>query len=237
MTKVGVHELAKELGVESKVVLAQLREMGEFVKSASSTIPPHVVRRFRVVYGAGMPAPRQPQTPPAPYRQPRPAAQFERRIRPNPFASSRPGPVDPKLAEAARMLGVPVHELKPAKDDRPRRRREQEGRPITSWDEHFFTDAERRRWQAEGLGVDDGRLAWDLAQRGVAPEDLRLRVPGRRVVEAIRGGEPVAMVVAELLEVKRQQQTGGPAPAGHGEAPVTVATGAWRWSFSSSRPP
>ena len=32
--KARVHELAKELGVESKTVLAKLKEMGEFVKSA-----------------------------------------------------------------------------------------------------------------------------------------------------------------------------------------------------------
>ena len=35
MAKVRVHELAKEFGVESKVVLTKLNEMGEFVKSAS----------------------------------------------------------------------------------------------------------------------------------------------------------------------------------------------------------
>src|SRR5688572_12568955 len=42
-----VHELAKELGVESKVVLAKLQEMGEYVKSASSTIEAPVARRLR----------------------------------------------------------------------------------------------------------------------------------------------------------------------------------------------
>ena len=36
--KARVHELAKELGVESKTVLAKLKELGEFVKSASSTV-------------------------------------------------------------------------------------------------------------------------------------------------------------------------------------------------------
>src|SRR5690606_19399024 len=42
-----VHELAKELGVESKTVLAKLQEMGEYVKSASSTIEAPVARRLR----------------------------------------------------------------------------------------------------------------------------------------------------------------------------------------------
>ena len=47
MAKVRVYELAKELGVESKVVLAKLQEMGEFVRSASSTVEAPVVRRLR----------------------------------------------------------------------------------------------------------------------------------------------------------------------------------------------
>ena len=37
MAKVRVYELAKELGVESKTVMAKLNELGEFVRSASST--------------------------------------------------------------------------------------------------------------------------------------------------------------------------------------------------------
>ncbi len=47
MAKVRVHELAKELGVSSKTLLAHLKEMGEFVKSASSTIEAPVVRRVQ----------------------------------------------------------------------------------------------------------------------------------------------------------------------------------------------
>ena len=38
MAKVRVYELAKEFGVESKAVMAKLQELGEFVRSASSTI-------------------------------------------------------------------------------------------------------------------------------------------------------------------------------------------------------
>jgi len=43
-----VHELAKELDVTSKVVLERLKELGEFVKSASSTVEAPVARRLRV---------------------------------------------------------------------------------------------------------------------------------------------------------------------------------------------
>ena len=38
MAKVRVYELAKELGVDSKALMAKLSELGEFVRSASSTI-------------------------------------------------------------------------------------------------------------------------------------------------------------------------------------------------------
>ena len=47
--KARVHELAKELGLESKNVLAWLKENGEFVKSASSTIEAPVARKLREV--------------------------------------------------------------------------------------------------------------------------------------------------------------------------------------------
>ena len=55
--KARVHELAKELGVTSKEVLARLNEQGEFVKSASSTVEAPVARRLRESFGGGKPAP------------------------------------------------------------------------------------------------------------------------------------------------------------------------------------
>jgi translation initiation factor IF-2 len=51
VAKTRVHELAKEFGVESKFVLEKLKEMGEFVKSASSTVEPPVEMRFKKQYG------------------------------------------------------------------------------------------------------------------------------------------------------------------------------------------
>src|SRR3954464_13959764 len=76
--KARVHELAKEFGVDSKTVLATLKEQGEFVKSASSTVEAPVARRLREALGAATgagngaagPAPH----PAAPPSAPRPAA-------------------------------------------------------------------------------------------------------------------------------------------------------------------
>ncbi|MDO5633669.1 MAG: translation initiation factor IF-2 [Micrococcus sp.] len=50
MAKVRVHELAKELGITSKEALSTLKELGEFVSSASSTIEPPVVKKLRTAY-------------------------------------------------------------------------------------------------------------------------------------------------------------------------------------------
>ena len=52
MAKVRVYELAKELGIESKVLVTKLQDMGEFVRSASSTVEAPVVRKLREAYPA-----------------------------------------------------------------------------------------------------------------------------------------------------------------------------------------
>ncbi|EMY32600.1 translation initiation factor IF-2, partial [Arthrobacter crystallopoietes BAB-32] len=52
MAKVRVHELAKELGITSKDAVAKLQELGEFVRSASSTIEAPVVKKLRDAYPA-----------------------------------------------------------------------------------------------------------------------------------------------------------------------------------------
>ncbi|GAB3581383.1 hypothetical protein GCM10027406_22460 [Leifsonia lichenia] len=47
-----VHEVATELGVDSKIALAKLKEMGEFVKGPSSSIEPPVARKLRAALEA-----------------------------------------------------------------------------------------------------------------------------------------------------------------------------------------
>jgi len=81
VAKVRVYELAKELGVESKTMMAKLNELGEFVRSASSTIEPPVVRKLRDLYPAGSTA-----------TQAKPAAKP---------AAARPAAPKPPAAEAA----------------------------------------------------------------------------------------------------------------------------------------
>ncbi|WP_407566866.1 translation initiation factor IF-2 [Polymorphospora sp. A560] len=91
--KARVHELAKELGVESKTVLAKLKEMGEFVKSASSTVEAPVARRLR---GAFVASSEQPSAPAAPTPA-APSPGSPARISAKPMPPRRPAPpVRPK---------------------------------------------------------------------------------------------------------------------------------------------
>ena len=67
-----VHEIAAELGVDSKVALAKLQELGEFVKSSASSIAPPVARKLRAALEADgvvkmpEPAPEKPAAAKAP---------------------------------------------------------------------------------------------------------------------------------------------------------------------------
>lgn len=47
VAKPRIYELAKEFGLDNKTLIQILKDMGEFVKSASSTVEPPVVRRLR----------------------------------------------------------------------------------------------------------------------------------------------------------------------------------------------
>ncbi|MFC8274856.1 translation initiation factor IF-2 [Streptomyces sp. NPDC057271] len=113
MAKVRVYELAKEFGVESKVVMAKLQELGEFVRSASSTIEAPVVRKLTdALQGPGGGAGKTAAKPGAPRKAApsKPAA-------PSPAAAARPaapkpGAPAPKPAPAA--PSAPVTPAAPA---------------------------------------------------------------------------------------------------------------------------
>ena len=69
MAKVRVYELAKELGLESKELLAKLQEVGEFVRSASSTVEAPVVRKLMDKFPDLVPAEAAPKAKKAPAKK------------------------------------------------------------------------------------------------------------------------------------------------------------------------
>ncbi|MHA7276575.1 translation initiation factor IF-2 [Arthrobacter sp. Hz1] len=94
MAKVRVHELAKELGITSKDAVAKLQELGEFVRSASSTIEAPVVKKLRGAF-PDAPVAAKPAAEPAPGKAaPAPAT--------TPAATpNAPTPASPKAATPA----------------------------------------------------------------------------------------------------------------------------------------
>ena len=107
MSKVRVHELAKQLGMESKVVLAKLQEMGEFVRSASSTVEAPVVRKLIEMY---------PDAKPAEEKKPAKKAVAKK------AAAKSKGEVTPEqAAELAAELGVDIVALKAAQEEKAER--------------------------------------------------------------------------------------------------------------------
>jgi translation initiation factor IF-2 len=90
-----VHEIASELGVDSKVALAKLKELGEFVKSPSSTIEPPVARKLRAALAAEGSS------------DAKPAASAAR-------PGARPGPVRPAATPGARPSGPTPGPARPA---------------------------------------------------------------------------------------------------------------------------
>ena len=81
-----VYDIAKELGIDSKVALAKLQELGEFVKSGSSTIAPPVAKKLREAFPDAKPVVAEPKAAPA---------------SPAPAAPAAPAPAAPEVPKAA----------------------------------------------------------------------------------------------------------------------------------------
>lgn len=100
MAKPRVHEIASELGVDSKVALAKLKELGEFVKSPSSTIEPPVARKLRAALAAEGSSGSSDAKPAAPAARP--------------GSGARPGPARPAATPGARPSGPTPGPAKPS---------------------------------------------------------------------------------------------------------------------------
>ncbi|MGF9663485.1 translation initiation factor IF-2 [Arthrobacter crystallopoietes] len=122
MAKVRVHELAKELGITSKDAVAKLQELGEFVRSASSTIEAPVVRKLRNAFpAAGAKGAAAPAERPAPAGRPAPGPKPGAAPSPRPGAKPSPAPAASQPAEPAAPTApsAPVEPQAPAAQAAP----------------------------------------------------------------------------------------------------------------------
>ncbi|GAA2523105.1 translation initiation factor IF-2 [Rarobacter incanus] len=110
MAKVRVYELAKELGKSSKEVMAKLTELGEFVRSASSTIEPPVVRKLKDAFPSEAPA----QAAATPVVQAASEAKSPERAAAAPQAApAAPQPATNAAATPAQKAATPAPGVKP----------------------------------------------------------------------------------------------------------------------------
>jgi translation initiation factor IF-2 len=104
---VRVHELAKELGVPSKDILAALEEMGYSGRTASSAVPDEAVPRLRASGGKVVPGakPKAATVAPLPERRPEP--------RPEPEAAATAGAPGDGNGKIGDVVAVPEAETEP----------------------------------------------------------------------------------------------------------------------------
>ncbi|MDP4972222.1 MAG: translation initiation factor IF-2, partial [Pontimonas sp.] len=103
--KARVHEIAAELGIDSKRTLEKLKEIGEFVKGPSSTVEPPVVRKLKAAFAEEgiVPVPVEDKPEPKPAAKPAPAPAPE--ASPESPAPESPAPEAP--APAAESPSAP----------------------------------------------------------------------------------------------------------------------------------
>ncbi len=103
-----VYDIAKELGIDTKVALAKLEELGEYVKGGSSTIAPPVAAKLKAAFPKAEKAPKKETAKPAAA----PAAETPAPAKPAPAApapqAETPAPAAPAAPAAqAPLLGIP----------------------------------------------------------------------------------------------------------------------------------
>ncbi|WP_314673290.1 translation initiation factor IF-2 [uncultured Rothia sp.] len=113
MAQPRVHEFAKEVGVPSKEVIAKLKDMGEFVKSSSSTLNPMVLKKLRAEFpaAAAKPAAKAAPAESAAKPAPKPAAA---KPAAKPAATPKPAAAKPAAKPAPKPAAAESAAPKPA---------------------------------------------------------------------------------------------------------------------------
>lgn len=113
MPKARVYELAKIFGVDSKTVLDKLKDMGEFVKSASSTVEAPVVRKLKAQFQPSTDSSQASAAPKSSERAAKPAVRPS--ARPSSAQAHKPAPHAPAARSGSEHSAPVTHESTAAK--------------------------------------------------------------------------------------------------------------------------
>ncbi|WP_237205507.1 translation initiation factor IF-2 [Rothia nasimurium] len=197
MAKPRVHEIAKELGIPSKEAVAKLQELGEFVKGASSTLEPPVVKKLRAAF------PKAAASAEAPAAEKKDAA-APKAAAPKPGASApKPGAGAPKPGAAAPKPATPAAPAapKPAAEPAPA--------------------AEKKEPAAKPAGPRPGNNPFSTTQGMSAPKPAAPKPAAPKPAGAKPGPRPGNNPFAPSQGMgkrndrnDRGERSGGPRPAG-----------------------
>ncbi|WP_237212105.1 translation initiation factor IF-2 [Rothia nasimurium] len=197
MAKPRVHEIAKELGIPSKEAVAKLQELGEFVKGASSTLEPPVVKKLRAAF------PKAAASAEAPAAEKKDAA-APKAAAPKPGASApKPGTGAPKPGAAAPKPATPAAPAapKPAAEPAPA--------------------AEKKEAAAKPAGPRPGNNPFSTTQGMSAPKPAAPKPAAPKPAGAKPGPRPGNNPFAPSQGMgkrndrnDRGERSGGPRPAG-----------------------
>ncbi|MFW0121619.1 translation initiation factor IF-2 [Rothia sp. CCM 9419] len=101
MAKPRVHEIAKDLGITSKEAVAKLQELGEFVKSASSTVEPPVEKKLRAAFPKKENSAEKAEKAPQKSSSPKTTGAAKPAPKPSTSSAVKPGPKPPAKAPVA----------------------------------------------------------------------------------------------------------------------------------------
>ncbi|NIK60405.1 translation initiation factor IF-2 [Kribbella shirazensis] len=255
MAKVRVYELAKELGVTSKVVLTRLNDMGEFVRSASSTIEAPVVRRLAEEFeknppkkraakkaaastsaapqatapvAPAAPKPAQPATPKAPAERPAPAAETT----PAPETQAAPAAKAPvtesPATEAAPAKAAPAPGIKPGPRPGPKPGPRQEPAPAESAPAAKAETPAPSTPAFEAPAAKAAPEAQAPAAQAPSAQTPSAPAPAPRRTGGDSGGRPGPRPATPGASPRPGSQGSGPRPGGGGPRPGAPRPGAPR---------
>lgn len=186
MAKVRVYELAKEFGVTSRDVLTALNDLGEFIRSASSTVEAPVERRLRQKLAAGQIRfqPRLPRT------KPDPGGDEGKDLVPD-------WPVPDLMHRLPHRAARSGDHRRTTAAHNPRRRSMSRTVEVDAWSRELFDPDYAAKWRA--AGVHDPALALRCINAGLEVSHMTIRLDGIRVAERLRN-ESLTVVIHRLTE-------------------------------------
>ena len=211
-----VRDIAKEIDVSAREVLAVLNDINEYVKNSASFVEAPIIRRVHEIFGVTdgpppspgwpdrLPTPHSPTglTPP-PKRRKRDNHPLMGEISPRRDGNAHPDSGSTESASTASWAGRKADQqwAELAGGDASH------SFEFEGWKLYGFSEVERDVWIAAGLRPGQARHAAELRDAGLSSTDLSIDLNGWTVADRLQRGEG-AVAVARTLTHMRSREAG-----------------------------